>query len=212
MKRPAAVPPAHTSPVPHVLVPLPYAPEALEPVLGARTLSIHHGEHHRSYVETLNRLLEHEPELAKLPLQELVVASALDPRHAVLFDQAAQVWNHAFYWNSMKPRGGGAPGGALAALLRSSFGGLAGFRTAFVAAAKARFGSGWIWLVHDHGRLVIETTGNADTPVARGKHCLVACDVWEHAYYLDHQARRADYVSAFLERLVDWDFAGKNLG
>jgi len=209
--RSPSLPPARTSAL-HVLSALPYAQDALQPVLGARTLSLHHGEHQRGYVDTLNRLLEHESDLAALPLQELVVACARDPRRTALFDQAAQVWNHEFYWNSMKPQGGGAPGGALLALLRSSFGDLADFRAAFVAAAKARFGSGWIWLVHDQGRLVLETTGNADTPMARGKRCLLGCDVWEHAYYLDHQAQRADYVSAFLERLVDWDFADQNLG
>ena len=211
MKSPTRVPPVRTSPALHALPALPYALDALAPVLGARTLALHHGQHHKGYVDALNTLLEDEPDLARLPLAELVAASANDARRSVLFDNAAQAWNHTFYWNSMKPQGGGAPSGALLALIAASFGDLARFKAAFIAAGKARFGSGWIWLVHERGQLALETTANADTPLARGQRCLLTCDVWEHAYYLDHQARRADYVSAFLERLVDWDFASRNL-
>src|SRR5262249_34457896 len=127
------------------------------------------------------------------------------------FRNAAQAWNHAFYWNSMRPKGGGAPTGRLLARLEASFGDYGKFREAFASAGKAHFGSGWVWLVCERDRLVIEKTANADTPMARGKQCLLTCDVWEHAYYLDYQNRRADYVAAFLDSLVNWSFAEKNL-
>jgi len=196
----------------HTLPPLPYAEDALAPVISARTMGFHRGKHHRGYVDALNGLLERAPDLARLSLEELVKETAGDARQRSVFDNAAQIWNHTFYWESMRPEGGGPPGGKLARLVAAAFGDYAGFREAFVATARGQFGSGWIWLVLDGGQLVIEKTANADTPMARGKQCLLTCDVWEHAYYLDYQNRRVDYVTAFLDSLVNWEFALEMLG
>lgn len=204
------LPAAHAEADAFTLPALPYERTALQPVIGGGTIDVHYGKHHATYVKNLNDLTKGKPH-AGLALEAVVKASAGKPDEVAVFNNAAQVWNHTFYWNSMKPQGGGAPSGALLALIAASFGDLARFKAAFIAAGKARFGSGWIWLVHERGQLALETTANADTPLARGQRCLLTCDVWEHAYYLDHQARRADYVSAFLERLVDWDFASRNL-
>jgi len=196
----------------HSLPPLPYADDALAPVISANTLGFHHGKHHKGYVDALNGLLKDQPELAKLSLEDLVKKSAGDASKASVFNNAAQIWNHTFYWHSMRPKGGGAPTGKLAGMIEASFGDHGKFKEAFLAAGKGQFGSGWVWLVHEGGKLVIEKSGNADTPMARGKQCLLTCDVWEHAYYLDFQNRRVDYVTAFLDQLVNWDFALKNLG
>jgi len=181
-------------------------------VMSARTLGLHYGKHHKGYVDSLNRLLESEPDLAALELEELVQATVGEPSKTSLFDNAAQAWNHAFFWNSMRPGGGGKPTGRIAARLEASFGGHEQFAVAFSAAAKAQFGSGWVWLIEDGEQLEVLKTSNAATPMAHDKKCLLALDVWEHAYYLDHQNRRADYVAAYLTRLVNWEFAESNLG
>jgi superoxide dismutase, Fe-Mn family len=189
---------------------LPYAQDGLEPHISANTLSFHYGKHHNTYVVNLNNLTKDTP-LADKSLDEVIKAVAGDASKAGIFNNAAQVWNHTFYWNSMKPGGGGAPTGDLAAKIDAAFGSLDKFKEEFKAAAVGQFGSGWAWLVADGGSLKIVKTGNAETPITTGVTPLITCDVWEHAYYLDFQNRRTDYVQAFLDNLVNWDFAAANL-
>jgi len=189
---------------------LPYAADALEPFISEATLGFHYGKHHLAYVNNLNGLVAGS-DLAAKSLEQIIQATAGVPDKAGIFNNAAQVWNHTFYWNSMKPAGGGAPSGAVASLIDSAFGGYAGFVEAFKAAALGQFGSGWAWLVLDQGALKIVKTGNADTPIAHGQTPLLTCDVWEHAYYLDYQNKRPDYVQTFLDKLLNWDFANANL-
>jgi len=200
------------APAEHTLPPLPYKEDALAPHLSANTLSFHYGKHHKGYVDNLNGLLKEAPDLAALSLEDLMKKTAGDAAKSSHFNNAAQIWNHTFYWNSMRPKGGGAPTGKMLELVNAAFGDYAKFKEAFAAAAKTQFGSGWAWLVLDGNKLAIEKTGNADTPLVRGKKCLLTCDVWEHAYYLDYQNKRADYVTAFLDGLLNWEFAEKNLG
>jgi len=192
------------------LPPLPYASNALEPYITAKTLDFHHGKHHNAYVVNLNNLIKDTP-LASAPLERIIRETVGDAGKAGIFNNAAQVWNHTFYWSAMTPQGGGAPTGQLAAKIDEAFGGYASFREQFKTAAVSQFGSGWAWLVADGGRLKIVKTGNADTPIAHGQTPLITCDVWEHAYYLDYQNRRPDYVDAFLDHLVNWDFAAAKL-
>ncbi|BBK43753.1 superoxide dismutase [Allostella vacuolata] len=193
------------------LPPLPYAPNALEPHMSANTFSFHHAKHHQAYVTNLNNLIKDTP-LADKSLEEIIQATAADASKAGVFNNAAQVWNHTFFWNSMKPSGGGAPSGDLAAKIDAAFGSLAKFKEEFKAAAVGQFGSGWAWLVLDGSDLKIVKTGNAGTPMTSGQKALLTVDVWEHAYYLDYQNRRPDFVQTFLDHLVNWDFAAKNLG
>lgn len=186
------------------LDPLPYAKNALAPHLTEETLSFHYEKHHQTYMTNLKKLLEGKPEADK-SLEEIVKSAS-----GGLFNNAAQVWNHDFYWKSMKPNGGGEPTGALADAIKKDFGSYADFRTKFHAAALAQFGSGWAWLVKNQGKLEIVTTGNAETPLTKGMTCLMTCDVWEHAYYIDFRNLRAKYVDTFLDKLVSWDFAQAN--
>jgi Fe-Mn family superoxide dismutase len=195
---------------PFTLPPLPYKENALEPSISANTLSFHYGKHHKAYVDNLNKLTEGK-KYATMSLEEVVKASAKESADAGVFNNAAQVWNHTFYWNSMKSGGGGAPSGKLADRLQSDFGSFDAFKTQFAEAAKTQFGSGWAWLVLEGGKLKVIKTGNADTPLAHGQKAILTCDVWEHAYYLDFQNRRPDYVAAFLDKLVNWEFAAANL-
>jgi Fe-Mn family superoxide dismutase len=194
------------------LLPLPYDSDALEPCISARTMSIHHGKHHRKYVETLNRLVDGTA-FADQDLVEVIRATYARAEHRALFNNAAQSWNHAFFWNSMTPDGGGAPSNAeLTTRMTEAFGEMADFKDAFVTAAAGQFGSGWVWLVaQPDGELAIETTGNADNPLTGDTVPLLTCDVWEHAYYLDYQNQRADFVAAFVDHLVNWRFAAENL-
>ena len=194
------------------LPPLPYAPDALEPVTTARTLEFHHGKHHAAYVTNLNNLTKDTP-LAALSLEEVIKAAAADlPAKQGIFNNAAQVWNHTFFWNCMKKGGGGKPGARLLARIESDLGGFDKFKEDFKANAVGQFGSGWGWLVEDAGKLKIVKTANADTPLAHGQKALLTVDVWEHAYYLDFQNRRPDFVQAFLESLVNWEFVESHLG
>lgn len=190
---------------------LPYAPTALEPHLSANTFSYHYNKHHQTYVTNLNNLVKDTP-LASATLEEVITASAKDASKAGIFNNAAQVWNHTFYWNSMKPNGGGAPTGELAKKIDKDFGSFDAFKEAFKQAGVTQFGSGWAWLVLDGGTLKVTKTANADLPMVHGQKALLTCDVWEHAYYLDYQNRRPDYISTFLDKLVNWDFAANNLG
>lgn len=192
------------------LTDLPYAEDALSPHISAKTISFHYGKHHRGYLDKLNGLIHGTP-LSGLPLEEIVRKTHGQADQVAVFNNAAQVYNHAFYWNSMKPGGGGKPGGAVAGKIDAGFGGYEKFVQAFSEAAASQFGSGWAWLVADGEALKIVKTANADTPIATGMKPLITIDVWEHAYYLDYQNRRADYIQAFLEHLVNWEFAEKNL-
>jgi superoxide dismutase, Fe-Mn family len=189
---------------------LPYADTALEPVISAKTLSFHYGKHHATYVANVNKMVA-GTDLAKMTLEEMVKTTAGDKEKVGVFNNAAQVWNHTFYWNSMKPGGGGQPTGDLLAKINADLGGFAKFKEDFSQAALTQFGSGWAWLALVDGKLKVLKTPNAETPLAMAAKPLVTIDVWEHAYYLDWQNRRADYIAAWLDKLVNWDFAAKNL-
>jgi Fe-Mn family superoxide dismutase len=192
------------------LPPLPFPYEALEPYISRATLTVHHTKHHKAYVEKTQALAK-EVGLDEQPLESIIQLTATRELDRALFNNAAQAWNHAFYWSSLQPNGGGAPDGAIAARIEADFGGYNSFAAQFSAAATGQFGSGWAWLVVDAGKLRIITTANADTPIAHGQIPLLAIDVWEHAYYLDYQNRRADYADALIKHLINWDFANRNL-
>lgn len=196
--------------VPFELPALPYAQDALEPHISANTLSFHHGKHHNTYVVNLNKLVE-GTEFADKSLEEIMKATADNAEKAGIFNNAAQIWNHTFYWHSMAPNGGGKPTGELAAKIDEDFGSFDAFVEAFKTAGATQFGSGWAWLVLRDGKLAVEKTPNAECPLTNGATPLLTMDVWEHAYYLDFQNRRPDYIGAFLESLVNWEFAAKNL-
>lgn len=193
------------------LPPLPYEKNALEPHISSRTLDFHHGKHHQTYVDNLNKLIANT-ELENKPLEEIIRLSAQDTAKAGIFNNAAQVWNHTFYWHSLKKEGGELPQGVLLKRIAQDFGDYDKFKEAFKQAGATQFGSGWVWLVEEKGTLKIVKTGNADLPMIHGQKALLTCDVWEHAYYLDYQNRRPDYLEVFLNHLVNWDFAAKNLG
>ena len=187
---------------------LPYAKNALEPHISAETLEFHHDKHHAAYVNKLNELLPGSG-LEGKELDEIIKATAGDSSKANIFNQAAQVWNHTFYWNCLTANGGGEPTGDLKAKIEEAFGSYAKFREEFKNAAVSQFGSGWAWLVADSvgGQLSISKTANADTPLAHNQVAVLTCDVWEHAYYIDYRNRRPDYVDTFLDKLVNWDYA-----
>ncbi|CAG0962971.1 Superoxide dismutase [Fe] [Gammaproteobacteria bacterium] len=193
------------------LPPLPYSENALEPVISANTLGFHYGKHHRSYVDNLNRLIP-GTDFADATLEQIIVGTAGKADKAAIFNNAAQTWNHTFYWNSMKPKGGGEPPAALKQKIEASFGSLDACKKELAMAATTQFGSGWAWLVQDGGKLKVAKTGNADVPLTQGMKPLLTIDVWEHAYYLDYQNRRGDYVNAVLDKLINWQFAADNLG
>jgi len=195
---------------PHVLPPLPYADNALDPVISAQTIGFHYGKHHKAYLDNLNKLVDGTP-MADMTLEQVIQASAGVADKVAVFNNAAQVWNHTFYWNGMQPKGGGKPGSELAARIEQDFGGHDAMRKELFTAASTQFGSGWAWLVEDAGKLKVMKTGNADNPMTRGMKPLFTIDVWEHAYYLDYQNRRADYINAVLDKLVNWDFVAANL-
>ena len=192
------------------LPPLPYAEDALDPVISARTMSFHYGKHHKAYVDNLNKLVA-GTDLSETPLEDLIKGTAGKADQAGLFNNAAQIWNHTFFWNSMKPGGGGAPTGAIADAINSAFGGYENFKKEFTTAAVTQFGSGWAWLVADKGAVKLVKTANAETPLTGKATPLLTIDVWEHAYYLDYQNRRPDFVAAVIDNLLNWDFANANL-
>ena len=189
---------------------LPYSLDALEPHISRNTLEIHHGKHHRAYVEKANGLIK-DAGLSDQPLESIIQQTAGKDSQRALFNNAAQAWNHAFYWRSLMPRGGGAPAGAIGKRIDTDFGDYGTFAEQMKEAATGQFGSGWAWLVLDGDSLGITATSNADTPLAHGHIPLLAIDVWEHAYYLDYQNRRADYAAAVIGHLLNWDFANRNL-
>ncbi len=202
---------AHEVTTLQVLPPLPYAENALDPVISANTIGFHYGKHHKGYVDTLNKLIA-GTELATLSLEKIIAETAGKPDKAAIFNNASQAWNHSFYWRSMRPRGGGEPPAELKQKIEASFGTVAACKKELATAATARFGSGWAWLVRDAGKLKVITTGNAESPRTKGMTPLLTIDVWEHAYYLDYQNRRPDHVKAVLDKLIHWGFAADNLG
>ena len=209
-----AAPPAHPVvfflSMAHTLPALPYGLDALEPNISRSTLEFHHGKHHAAYVTNLNNLVA-GTDLEAKSLEDTITAVAGDAGKAGIFNNAAQVWNHSFYWQCMKPGGGGQPSGALADKINADFGSYEAFVEQFKTAGATQFGSGWAWLVLDGGTLKVTKTANADLPLAHGQKALLTMDVWEHAYYLDYQNRRPDYMTTYLEKLVNWDFVAANL-
>jgi Fe-Mn family superoxide dismutase len=191
--------------------PLPYPDAALAPIISSETIAYHYGKHHKAYYDSVMKAVA-GGEFAESSVEDIIRKTAGDPARASLFNPAGQLWNHNFYWTSMRPKGGGKPAGAVAARIEKSFGDYDGFRKEFLSAATKLFGSGWVWLVEDSkNKLAVVQTSNADSPMAHGVRCLLTCDVWEHAYYVDWRNRRADYVGAWLDQLVNWDFVGQNL-
>ena len=193
------------------LPPLPYPENALDPVISANTLSFHYGKHHKAYVDNLNKLAA-GTEYESMPLEQVIRDTAGKPDKTGVFNNAAQVWNHTFYWNCMRRGGGGKPSGRIAQMIDSDLGGYDNFRKEFATACTTQFGSGWGWLVAEGGKLRLMKTPNAEVPFTKGATPLLTIDVWEHAYYLDYQNRRPDYVNAVIDKLLNWDFAAENLG
>ena len=195
---------------PHVLPALPYAENALAPAISAKTIGFHYGKHHKGYVDNLNKLIA-GTKFADLPLEKLITSTASKADKTAIFNNAAQTWSHTFYWRSLKPNGGGKPPAVFQQRIEASFGTLDACKTELATAAMSQFGSGWTWLVLDGDKLEVVNTGDADVPMTTGMKPLLTIDVWEHAYYLDYQNRRADYVNAVLDKLINWDFAAENL-
>jgi len=189
---------------------LPWSSDALEPHISAKTLSFHHGKHHAAYVNNLNKLID-GTSLAGKSLEDIIKETVTDSSKTGVFNNAAQTWNHTFFWNSMTPKGGGKPTGSIEKLIVDSFGGFDAFKEQFAQKAATLFGSGWTWLVENKGKLEIVQTVAAANPMTDGKKPLLTIDVWEHAYYLDYQNRRPDFIKAFLDNLVNWEFAATNL-
>jgi len=189
---------------------LPYGKDALSPFISANTLEFHYGKHHKTYVDNLNKLID-GTDLAKLTLEEIIKIAAKDPAKTGIFNNAAQVWNHSFYWQCLKKGGGGTPTGIIAKKIDATWGTYDKFAEELKNAGITQFGSGWAWLVQDGKDIKIIKTANADTPLAHGQKPVLTIDVWEHAYYLDYQNRRPDYLSAVIKNLINWDFVNANL-
>lgn len=190
---------------------LPYKKDELAPYISANTLDFHYGKHHKTYVDNLNKLIA-GTDLADKPLEEIIKIAAKDAAKAGIFNNAAQIWNHSFYWQCLKKNGGGAPQGAIAAKINSTWESYDKFAEELKNAGITQFGSGWAWLVLEGNQLKITKTANADTPLAHGQKALLTIDVWEHAYYLDYQNKRPDYLAAVIQNLINWDFVNANLG
>jgi Fe-Mn family superoxide dismutase len=194
----------------HILPSLPYADNALDPVISATTIGFHYGKHHKAYVDNLNKVVA-GTEFAGLSLENIITTTAGKVDKAAMFNNAAQIWNHTFYWKSMNPKGGGKPPAALKQKIEASFESVDACKKELSAAAVSQFGSGWAWLVLDGDKLKVVKTANAGSPITAGVKPLLTIDVWEHAYYLDYQNRRVDYVNAVLDKLINWEFAMENL-
>ena len=192
------------------LPPLPYPENALAPVISANTLSFHYGKHHKAYLDNLNKLIA-GTEYEAATLEKIITDTAGKADKTPIFNNAAQTWNHTFYWNGLKPNGGGKPTGRIAQMIESDLGGYEQFKKDFAQAGVTQFGSGWAWLVAEGGKLKLVKTGNADNPLTKGQVPLLTLDVWEQAYYLDYQNRRPDHLSAAIDQLLNWDFANENL-
>jgi len=199
------------SAAPHVLPALPYEENALAPVISANTIGFHYGKHHKGYVDNLNKLVA-GTEFATMSLEKIIAGTAGKVDKAAIFNNAAQIWNHTFYWKCLMPKGGGEPPAVLKQKIEASFETVDALKKELAAAAVAQFGSGWAWLVLDGDKLKVIKTGNADLPLTTGMKPILTIDVWEHAYYLDYQNRRVDYANAVLDKLINWDFAAENLG
>lgn len=202
---------ARAEATPITLPALPYADNALEPVISANTIGFHYGKHHKGYVDNLTKLIAGTP-FAEIPLDKIITESVGKEENTAIFNNAAQIWNHTFYWNSLKANGGGEPPASLKAKLEESFGSVDAAKAELQKAATSQFGSGWAWLVQDGDKLKVVKTANAHNPLTDGLKPLLTIDVWEHAYYLDYQNKRADYVTAILDKLINWDFALQNMG
>jgi superoxide dismutase, Fe-Mn family len=189
---------------------LPYAENALEPVISVKSIGFHYGKHHKAYVDNLNKLIA-GTEFEGLPLEEIIKKTAGKKEHTGIFNNAAQAWNHTFFWKSLASNGGGKPSGELMKKIEDSFGSFDDFLKELTEAAKTQFGSGWAWLVQDGNKLKVMKTPNAETPLTMGVIPLATIDVWEHAYYLDYQNKRPDYVTAVLDKLINWEFVASNL-
>lgn len=189
---------------------LPYANDALAPFMSAETLDFHHGKHHQTYVTNLNNLLK-DNELQGASLEDIVVKSSKDTSMAGIFNNAGQHWNHILFWQCMKPNGGGSIPSELEARLNSDFGSVDQFKEAFIQAGTTQFGSGWAWLAIDNGKLVVTKSANASNPLVDGMKPILGCDVWEHSYYIDYRNKRPDYLKAFLDSLVNWEFVASQL-
>ena len=200
----------NTSTGPFQRPPLPWAENALEPVISAHTISFHYGKHHEAYVKKTNELVE-GTRFADMPLERIIAETAGHVDHQKLFNQAAQAWNHTFFWSCLEPKGGAKPGGELARRIEAELGGFDKFRESFVKAAVECFGSSWAWLADRNGKLEVIAMPNAGTPLALGATPLIAIDVWEHAYYLDYQNERPDFVNAVFDKLINWNFAEEQL-
>jgi Fe-Mn family superoxide dismutase len=194
----------------HIFPSLPYADNALAPVISANTISFHYGKHHKAYVDNLNKLVV-GTEFVDMPLEKIIADTAGKADKIAIFNNAAQAWNHEFYWKSLSSKGGGQPSAALKIKIESFFGTVDACKKELFTAATTQFGSGWAWLVLDEDKIKAVKTGNADGPLIKRMKPLLAIDVWEHAYYLDYQNRRADYVTAVLDKLINWEFAEGNL-
>ncbi len=193
-----------------ILPELPFQKDALEPHMSANSLDFHHGKHHNAYVVKANELIEEKPELKNLSLEEIVIEAEKQNMEA-LFNNIGQHFNHSFFWNSLSPNGGGRPNGEILGKINEDFGSFENFREEFINTGIGQFGSGWVWLVENGKKLEIVKTANAKTPITDGKKPIIVCDVWEHAYYLDFQNRRPDFLASFLDNLVNWEFAKQNL-
>jgi superoxide dismutase, Fe-Mn family len=193
----------------HGLPPLPYAENALEPVITANTMRFHYGKHHKGYVDNLNKLIP-GTEYANMTLEEIISSTVRHPEKSAIFNNAAQIWNHTFYWKSLSPNGGGEPPAALKQKIEDAFGSVDACKKELASAAVSQFGSGWVWLVIDGGSLKVVKTANAETPLTTSMKPLLTIDVWEHAYYLDYQNRRADYFNDVFDKLINWEFVLQN--
>jgi Fe-Mn family superoxide dismutase len=189
---------------------LPYANDALAPYMSAETLDFHHGKHHQTYVTNLNNLLK-DNELQGASLEDIVIKSSKDASMAGIFNNAGQHWNHILFWQCMKPNGGGSIPSELETRLNSDFGSIDQFKEAFIQAGTTQFGSGWAWLAIDNGKLVVTKSANASNPLVEGMKPILGCDVWEHSYYIDYRNKRPDYLKAFLDSLVNWEFVASQL-
>ena len=203
-----AIPAARIGKSPLTQPPLPFADTAMEPVISAETFGFHHGKHHKGYFDTLGKLVAGTP-MADQTLEDIIIATAGDDTKKPIFNNAAQCWNHNFYWNSLSPETQ-MPSGALADAITADFGSHEAMKEALAKASIGQFGSGWGWLVVEDGKLRVVGTGNADLPFIHGQTPLLTIDVWEHAYYLDYQNRRPDYVDALVDGHLNWDFAARN--
>ncbi|MGK5084214.1 superoxide dismutase [Bdellovibrionota bacterium FG-1] len=197
-------------PTPFMLPKFPYGTDAFAPVISARTIDFHYGKHHQGYINNLNKLVS-DSAFAQMSLEEVVIQSRKKEGAGAIFNNAAQSWNHAFYWNSLSPKSQGIPSAKILGLIEKTWGSYDEFKAKFSAAAAGQFGSGWAWLIAKGGVLEITTTSNAETPLGTGATPLLTLDVWEHAYYLDFQNRRADYLNALIDRFLNWEFVEKNL-